>query len=73
MVATLKKRVSSVLKAMLIDTVFASHDKAPLAVNDMTQCFSAPLAAATIATASPFRSTAQSRIWRLSAWHLTTR
>ncbi len=51
MVATLKKPACSVSKAMcLIDTsVFASHDKAPgWPWNDLTQCFSAPPAAAIV-------------------------
>lgn len=51
MVATLKKsRVEKIEGNLLIDTsVFASHDKAPgWPWNDLTQCFSAPPAAAIV-------------------------
>jgi D-alanyl-D-alanine carboxypeptidase len=51
MVATLKKSgVTQIAGNVLIDTsIFASHDKAPgWPWNDMTQCFSAPPAAAIV-------------------------
>lgn len=51
MVATLRKTgIKQVSGDLIIDTsVFASHDKAPgLPWNDMTQCFSAPPAAAIV-------------------------
>ena len=51
MVATLKKSgVNQIDGNVLIDTsIFASHDKAPgWPWNDMTQCFSAPPAAAIV-------------------------
>ncbi len=61
MVAALKKQGITHIKGnLVIDTsVFASHDAAPgWPWNDMTQCFSAPPAAAIVdKTVSPCRST----------------
>lgn len=78
MVATLKKSgVNQIDGNVLIDTsIFASHDKAPgLPWNDMTQCFSAPPAAAIVdrnCFSVSLYSAQNPVIWPLYAWHLIT-
>ena len=78
MVATLKKSgVNQIDGNVLIDTsIFASHDKAPgWPWNDMTQCFSAPPAAAIVdrnCFSVSLYSAQKPGDMPLYAWHLIT-